>query len=79
MKSTNLRVPDALWESVKRQAADEHTSANAVVIKALEQFVGGTKGDGRTRVQRLSALVGIVNGGPSDLADRHDDYLQQPD
>jgi len=79
MKSTNLRVPDELWESVKRQAADQHTSANAIVIRALEKYVAGSKSAGPARAQRLKALIGIVRGGPSDLADRHDDYLQEQD
>ena len=77
MPSTNLRVPDDLWKDVKRRAREEHTSANAVVIKALEAYVSKrAESDAIKHLKKLKALVGVVTGGPSDMADEHDAYLQ---
>lgn len=34
-----VRVPDELWEAVKRVAADQGETVTAVIIRALERYV----------------------------------------
>lgn len=34
-----IRVPDELWEAVKRKAADEGETITEVVIRALTRYV----------------------------------------
>lgn len=34
-----LRIPDELWEAVKRKAADEGETVTDVVIRALQRYL----------------------------------------
>jgi hypothetical protein len=78
MKTASIRVPDELWDGVRNLALSERTSANAVVLNALEAYLGSRRprADSR-RLRRLEALVGIVKGGPEDLADEHDEHSRR--
>lgn len=35
----NLRVPEELWDEVLRIAADQHTTATEIVLRALRAYV----------------------------------------
>jgi hypothetical protein len=41
---TTVRLPQALWDAVRRRAIDEHCDAQDIVKRALEQYVGKQKG-----------------------------------
>ena len=47
MIRTTLVLPLPLWRAVRYQAADEQTSLNTVVLRALEQAMNAKAGDGR--------------------------------
>ena len=77
MKTASIRVPDEIWNGVRHQALSERTSANAVVVTALEAYLQARRPKtDRRRLRRLAALVGVVKGGPGDLADNHDEHLR---
>ena len=40
-----VRVPDELWEAVKRAAADRGETVTDVVLRALERYVREWPGD----------------------------------
>lgn len=35
----NLRVPDELWDEVLKIAADQHTTATEIVLRAIRAYV----------------------------------------
>ncbi len=41
---TTIRLPQDLWDSVRRRAIDEHCDAQDIVTRALERYVGKQKG-----------------------------------
>lgn len=34
-----VRIPDELWEAVKRKAADEGKTVTEVIVRALERYL----------------------------------------
>jgi hypothetical protein len=41
---TTVRLPQALWDAVRRRGIDEHCDAQDIVKRALEQYTGKQKG-----------------------------------
>lgn len=78
MVRTQVQLSPAQAEAVKRYAAEQGISMAEVVRRSLEAFLDGclkpTPEELRRRAMRIS---GIAQGGPSDIAERHDDYLSE--
>src|SRR6516162_3411619 len=41
---TTIRLPQTLWDAIRRRAIDEHCDAQDIVKRALEQFLSKRKG-----------------------------------
>ena len=41
---TTVRLPQTLWDAIRRRAIDEHCDAQDIVKRALRQFLGKQKG-----------------------------------
>jgi Arc/MetJ-type ribon-helix-helix transcriptional regulator len=70
-----VRLPDDLDRALKAAARRMQRKNSDVVRLALREFLGAS---GRPRgrpIDRVRALVGSLESGIPDLADRHRDYL----
>lgn len=78
MVRTQVQLSPAQAEAVKRYAAEQGISMAEVVRRSLEEYLNHprrpTPEELRRRAMRIS---GIAKGGPSDIAERHDDYLSE--
>jgi len=44
MVRTTVRLPQTLWDTIRRRAIDEHCDAQDIVKRALEQYAGKQRG-----------------------------------
>lgn len=67
-------------EALRRLQKDFKIPVAEIIRKAIDRFLSDWKGGKETLVEdetikKLLSVVGICEGGPPDLADKHDEYL----
>lgn len=65
MATTTVTLPDELHGALKRVAADEHRSANATIVVAVEEYV--RRRDKRAAVRAIA----------TEVADKHRELLDR--
>ena len=69
-----VRLPDELSRQLRAAARRMQRKSSEIVRMALNQFLGG--GEATTRpADRARALLGSLESGVPDLAERHRRYL----
>ena len=68
-----VRLPDDLSESLEQAALRMRRKRSEVVRMALEQFLDLRPGGAAAR--RVGGLLGSVETGVADLAERHREYV----
>jgi hypothetical protein len=71
MKRTTIFLDESLERRLKLRARRDGKSFAQCVREAVAQYVARPAGG----PQRLPRFFGLASGGPSDLAERADEYL----
>lgn len=74
MVRMQIQFDDEQVAKLKRLAYERDISVSALVREAVDGLDGETQAAARRR--RALAAVGKVRSGVTDLAERHDDYLE---
>lgn len=78
MVRTQIQLTPQQAEAIKREAAERGASMAEIIRICIDDHLRGTRKPSREEVrQRALSIVGIADGGPTDLAERHDDYLAE--
>lgn len=69
-----VRLPDQLSRQLRAASRRMQRKSSEIVRMALSEFLGGA--DAKTRpADRVRALLGSLESGVPDLAERHRSYL----
>ncbi|MBD2326729.1 hypothetical protein [Alkalinema sp. FACHB-956] len=68
-----LDIPEALQQNLLSQAAQTQTTLEQLIIQVLDQYLQPAKSDNAT--DQLLSLIGTLDLGTTDLAERHDQYI----
>jgi hypothetical protein len=73
---TQVQLTPEQAELLRRISAERGVSMAALLREAIEAWGSstGALSDGEKR-RRATAAIGVLSGGPDDLAARHDDYF----
>ncbi len=76
---TTLRLPRSLLADLKAHAARERKSLNRFLLEMAEDFLKRPPPKRKTpKEDPISGITRLTWAGPSDLSERHDDYLHGP-
>lgn len=76
MVRMEVRLTDEQAELLRRVATARGVPMAALVREAVEVWATGSRGlSSEEKRRRAIAAIGIVKGGPADMAARHDDYF----
>ena len=76
MVRIQVRLTDEQAELLRRVAARRGVSMAALLREAVDLWASSAHGLSEDeRRARAIAAIGIIKGGPPDLAARHDDYF----
>lgn len=75
MKRVQLQLTDEQALAIEAEARESNRSFAAVVRKVLDDWLARHERQGRW--ERALGAVGGFHSGLGDLAERHDDYLDQ--
>ena len=75
---TTFRLPRSLLADLKARAAREHKSLNRFLLEMAEDRLRVPRPEKRQRDPLFLIGTDPWQDGPSDLAERHDDYLYGP-
>lgn len=81
--TTNIRLPEEQWKSLKIMAVHAGTSVSALVRQAIGGLLQAADFPSKQTPARQKTLkrdpfydvIGLGSGGPSDDSTRHDHYL----
>ncbi|MBK6846402.1 MAG: ribbon-helix-helix protein, CopG family [Proteobacteria bacterium] len=74
MAQLTVRVSDKLDRALRTAARRMQRKQSEVVRMALQHFLGAAGGP-EQRLERVRGLLGSLESGVADLADRHRDYV----
>ena len=78
MVRTQVQLTEEQAAAVRRIAAEHNISQAEVLRRSVDDFIRRNGLAGEDEVwERARAAAGFIQGGPSDLAERHDDYLAE--
>ena len=70
----SLRLPDATARRLDRAAKRRAARRSDVIREALEKYLLEEETSAGRPLDRVRDLVGVLSGGPPDLAERHREY-----
>lgn len=81
--TTNIRLPEEQWKSLKIMAVHAGTSVSALVRQAIGGLLQSAQTPSKLAATKRKAskrdpfydVIGLGSGGPSDDSTRHDHYL----
>ena len=74
MKRVQVQLTEEQLTALRRRAEDSGVGIAALVRRAVDAWIAG-EGRGQ-RVDRALGAIGGFQSGLGDLAERHDDYLE---
>jgi Arc/MetJ-type ribon-helix-helix transcriptional regulator len=74
MKTLTVRIPEQLAASIEAESRRRGISKSDVVRESLERAQGASANP--SGLDDIADLIGSVDGLPSDLSERVDDYLR---
>jgi len=72
MRRTQIYLEPELAEALDRVARRRGISRASVIREAARQLVAAER---PIEEDPIFGIIGIASGGPSDVSERHDDYL----
>ncbi len=70
-----VRLPDDLDHALKAARRRMRRGSSDIVRLALREFLGGSSQRSGRTIDRVRGLVGSLESGIPDLAERHRDYV----
>ena len=70
-----VRLPDDLKAALDAAARRTQRNSSQLVRLALESYLGTGPTRGQRRAERVRNLIGSLESGVPDLADRHREYV----
>jgi ribbon-helix-helix CopG family protein len=70
-----VRLPDDLDHALKAASRRMRRGSSDIVRLALREFLGGSGERSGRPIDRVRGLVGSLESGIPDLAERHRDYV----
>lgn len=70
-----VRLPDHLKEALDTAARRMRRNSSQIVRLALESYLGTGHERGLKSADRVRGLIGSLESGVSDLAERHREYV----
>lgn len=78
MVRTEVRLTEKQLKVLKRMAAEENVSLAELVRRSVGAYIARRLDvSPAERRRRLLSIVGISNSGLTDLAENHDEYLDE--
>lgn len=71
----SVRLPDDLGRSLRRASRRLQQKPSEIVRLALREFLGATGASPNRPADRVRRLIGSLESGVPDLADRHRAYI----
>ncbi len=79
MRRTQIYLDEDLDSELRSVAAFDGRSAAALIRDAIRQYLDRREGERVQIEDPFADVIGAFTGGPSDAAERHDDYLYGTD
>jgi len=70
-----VRLPEDLSLALERATHHSGRRASAIVRAALREYLQVASGSGHRPAERVRGLIGSLDSGISDLAERHRAYI----
>jgi hypothetical protein len=70
-----VRLPDDLSRALKAASRRMQRKSSDIVRLALREFLGGGAGSSGRPADRVRSLIGSLESGVPDLAERHRAYI----
>lgn len=70
-----VRLPEDLSRSLRSASRRMQRKSSEIVRMALREFLAGTPADGLRPAERVRHLVGSLESGVPDLAERHREHV----
>jgi predicted component of type VI protein secretion system len=70
-----VRLPEDLSRALKAASRRMQRKSSEIVRLALREFLGTSPGSGARPADRVKGLIGSLESGVPDLADRHRAYI----
>ena len=70
-----VRLPEDLSVALEQAAEQSGRRSSEIVRAALREYLQLTPGSGRRPAERVRGLIGALDSGLPDLAERHRAYL----
>lgn len=78
MVRTQIQLPDEMHKRLRHLAAERGVSMAALIREAAVRVLQEAQRPTRDELWKRSLeVVGKFKGGASDIAERHDDYLEE--
>lgn len=79
MVRTQIQLPEAQFEQLKRAALDEGVSMAELIRRGIERVLGERDDVPARKHAAMLAVLGTLDSGLPDLARDHDRYLNEGD
>lgn len=76
-RQITVRLPDDLGRALATAARRGRRKSSEIVRLALEEYLGAIGRRGGRAADRVRSLIGALDSGIPDLAERHRDYLRE--
>lgn len=73
-----VRLPDDLKQALEMASRKLERKPSEIVRMALQEFLKTSVGTGGLPADRVRGLLGSLESGVPDLAERHRDYILEP-
>jgi hypothetical protein len=70
-----VRLPDDLSQALKAASRRMQRKSSEIVRLALREFLGASTGSGTRPADRVHSLIGSLESGVPDLAEKHRAYI----
>ena len=70
-----VRLPEDLSKALKVASRRMQRKSSEIVRLALREFLGTSPGGGRRPADRVKGLIGSLDSGVPDLAERHREFV----
>jgi metal-responsive CopG/Arc/MetJ family transcriptional regulator len=70
-----VRLPKDLSDALEAASRKLQRRNSEIVRMALRQFLQVASADGKRPIERVRGLIGTLESGVSDLAERHREYI----
>ena len=77
MTRMQVQLTEDQVEKLKRRAQQKECSVSALVRQAVDSLLAEEDEEYAEKWRRATAVIGCFSSGLTDVAERHDDYLDE--